>query len=873
MSDLKLRVKLEDKASEPLKKVSDNVKSFADQFKNATPHVEGATASILRFATGVAVGNLATLAARKAVNALGQEYRKTIAAANKMQSALIGLSSVSAAFGESQLEARDAAKSLSEDGLMSVTSSAEGLKNLLATGFNLEEAIELMDAFKDSAAFNRQGTLEFGQAIVGATQGIKNQNSIMVDNAGITKNLSVIMKEAGLKVEDMGRIATDAGVRQKFLNGILKEAAIFKGDAARAADTLKGAQSQLTTSVFNLRSSIGLALSPALRLMVSGIRENVDEINNGITPALESFAKGLVRVIGFIQGAGLAISTLISGVLMPFKIMLIAVAGSVKTLATALFELGSGRPASALKALNEGVKQTGDSIVGVLEGTADKFQDFGSNLGKISSNVSDTIAKIEKEGLSGFTDIARDALSKTAQAISEAAKKIRDAIEKENERFKLTLEKQARAFNESLRDMVISHREKTEELESDIEDENATFKERMAERVADFKKSMGLMEDRHGERVERIQDQLKKEEKAISDAIEKLEDKNKEQMEQFRIAGQERINSLQRQLDIEISRSRTSDNKKISNLRTMIVKEKKALSDQANTKSAILNKEIQKEKDSRKERIDDLKEELDEENLSIVEAREEKETEYEKETDKLKREHQKRTDSLVEQLNAEREIRRRHAEDFATFQDAVREDDLARLKRKHAEQNKLEEDEHQRRLRDISKRAQEENATRAAAQVRTDTSRQSQATQQVTQAVQSVKQTGQQMSQALQTSIAAPTFAQPQVSGASAQMRAGGGGFFQGLTNIASNIFSGIKGFFGFQHGGEFTVGGQGGPDSQMVAFKASPGEQVIIRKPGESASGRNITINMPVQVMSSELDMDLIAERLVYNLNKAGTL
>jgi hypothetical protein len=48
-----------------------------------------------------------------------------------------------------------------------------------------------MNRFKDSAAFGKQGALSFGEAIRGATEGIKNGNSILVDNAGVTKNLSV----------------------------------------------------------------------------------------------------------------------------------------------------------------------------------------------------------------------------------------------------------------------------------------------------------------------------------------------------------------------------------------------------------------------------------------------------------------------------------------------------------------------------------------------------------------------------------------------------------------------------------------------------------------------------------------------------------
>lgn len=41
----------------------------------------------------------------------------------------------------------------------------------------------------------------------------------------------------------------------------------------------------------------------------------------------------------------------------------------------------------------------------------------------------------------------------------------------------------------------------------------------------------------------------------------------------------------------------------------------------------------------------------------------------------------------------------------------------------------------------------------------------------------------------------------------------------------------------GFQHGGRFTVGGSGGPDSQLVAFRATPGEPVAV---GDRFVGRN---------------------------------
>ena len=93
-----------------------------------------------------------------------------------LENAVMGLERVATAFGQSAYEAREAAIRLAEDGLMTIAEASAGLKNLLATGFNLPQAIDLMYALKDAAAFNRQGTLALGEAIVGATQGIKNQN-------------------------------------------------------------------------------------------------------------------------------------------------------------------------------------------------------------------------------------------------------------------------------------------------------------------------------------------------------------------------------------------------------------------------------------------------------------------------------------------------------------------------------------------------------------------------------------------------------------------------------------------------------------------------------------------------------------------------
>lgn len=68
---------------------------------------------------------------------------------------------------------------------------------------------------------------------------------------------------------------------------------------------------------------------------------------------------------------------------------------------------------------------------------------------------------------------------------------------------------------------------------------------------------------------------------------------------------------------------------------------------------------------------------------------------------------------------------------------------------------------------------------------------------------------------------------------------------------LGTLLLNGIQSLLGFANGGTFTVGGAGGVDSQVVAFRATPGERVDVTPPGRAAGGSpvNVVINMPPNV------------------------
>ena len=70
-----------------------------------------------------------------------------------------------------------------------------------------------------------------------------------------------------------------------------------------------------------------------------------------------------------------------------------------------------------------------------------------------------------------------------------------------------------------------------------------------------------------------------------------------------------------------------------------------------------------------------------------------------------------------------------------------------------------------------------------------------------------------------------------------------GGGSGGGIFSSIASLFS--KGLPGFKTGGGFTVGGNGGIDSSIVSFRATPGEMVDIRKPGQSMSGGTMAVHV----------------------------
>lgn len=227
------------------------------------------------------LGGLATLAG------IGAFAKAAVEESQRAEAAFKGLESVANFTGVGIGDAFQAAGALAADGLVSTTDATRALQNLLARGFNVQESLAILTRLKDAAAFNRASHLSLSEAVVTATEGIKNENSELVDNAGLTKNLAVIVQEYADSVGKSSDELTAAEKNQAILNGVMRETEAQVGNAARALEGLTGEQARAASAAADLRRQIGESLTPV-----------VSELTRAGIGLLENFFKPMLFLAG-----------------------------------------------------------------------------------------------------------------------------------------------------------------------------------------------------------------------------------------------------------------------------------------------------------------------------------------------------------------------------------------------------------------------------------------------------------------------------------------------------------------------------------------------------------------------------------------------
>lgn len=231
---------------------------------------------------------------------------------NDYNSANVGLKSILDGQGKDFQEAQEFIEEYISDGLIPLNNAVTSYKNLELRGYNSEQIKQTMINLKNAAAFGRQSTLEYGYAVQSATEGLKNFNPVLVDNAGVTKNMSVMYDEYAAKIGTTAAKLTDEQKILAEVNGIMEETKYQIGDAAKYAESYSGQQSKLNAEILQTKNEVGESLIPTLSLLmsiksklVSKIKEMTEDNKIG-TAGIITFTTALLG-LGTVFTAGIKV--------------------------------------------------------------------------------------------------------------------------------------------------------------------------------------------------------------------------------------------------------------------------------------------------------------------------------------------------------------------------------------------------------------------------------------------------------------------------------------------------------------------------------------------------------------------------------------
>lgn len=235
-----------------------------------------------------------TITAAFSVAAIARFAKESVEASMQLSNALQGLQSIIEGQGRSFSDAQKFIEEYTSDGLIPATNAITAYKNLAARGYDDSQIRQVMVALKDASAFGRQASYTMGEAVQSATEGLKNENSILVDNAGVTKNVAKMWEEYAKSIGTTSANLTQQQKIQAEVNGILEESKYQAGDAEKVAGTLSGRLSQLSFNFEQLKVAVGDAIAPIVEAVLP-------TINAAITKLTE-FANAFAAMIRTLTG-------------------------------------------------------------------------------------------------------------------------------------------------------------------------------------------------------------------------------------------------------------------------------------------------------------------------------------------------------------------------------------------------------------------------------------------------------------------------------------------------------------------------------------------------------------------------------------------
>lgn len=391
-------------------------KNYNKQLNAVTKSTESAFSSTMKKVGGFIAG---AFAVKQVV-----DFTKTaVNSASQVQSAFTGLNSIVQGTGNSFTKAQKFINEYTSDGLVSINEAATAYKNLLSRGYDTSQIEDVMTRLKDSAAFGRQASYDLGEAVVTATEGLKNENSILVDNAGVTKNVAKMWEEYADSIGVSTNDLTQAQKIQAEYNGIMKETQFQVGDASAYTRTFSGQVQQLKFNFTQMTAAIGKVVAPIAQLFIPVLNAAMQAVTNlfqSIQSVLKVFGLDMPDVVSktssAVNGVSADIESTGDSAVSAAKKINKAFAGVdeinvLKTSSDSSSDSGSSASGTTSGASISVTPATDDTVSSAVSATVDKIRKYIEPLQNISfDNLINAFNNL-KDAVSGITSNIFEGLS------------------------------------------------------------------------------------------------------------------------------------------------------------------------------------------------------------------------------------------------------------------------------------------------------------------------------------------------------------------------------------------------------------------------------------------------------------------------------
>lgn len=281
---INLKIKLEalEKGLETAKKKLQEIEKSNEQVNNSNKGLEAGYLAL----SATAVASLFKIK---------QSLDDGVAAYTKYKNSMMTVNKVAENTGTTLSEVQGIIAEANEFKLMDESDLNASIKNLLLYGYTAEQATDILKRLQDSAVGNRQECYSLSEAVRVTTEGIRMENSVTSDAAGVQKNIAKMYEEYAEKLGKKTDSLTQAEKAQAVYNGIMEETEPIMGSAAQIASQYEGAEAQKNAELLKTKQLIGESLIPAYT-QLSTIQKNVLA---GINEMIKSNKAGTTGIISF----------------------------------------------------------------------------------------------------------------------------------------------------------------------------------------------------------------------------------------------------------------------------------------------------------------------------------------------------------------------------------------------------------------------------------------------------------------------------------------------------------------------------------------------------------------------------------------------